>query len=505
MITLQRLTLLAALVVSLLAGPAVAERLPRPAGIEPAVDFWKRVYTELAVTEGIIHDAGPALTVIGRIDVAAPPAWQARRSAVREALARYRDGLEQLAAQGMQPAGDFQAHLRANLPEAMTPAEARRLAERLRFQGGLRERFRDGLERSGRWRGYIREVLAERAVPAELVALPHVESSFNPLARSHAGAAGLWQFTAGTGRRFLRIDPVLDERLDPWASTRAAAALLAHNHAEIDSWPLAITAYNHGLNGMRRAVREVGSRDYMRIQRDYKGRYFGFASRNFYPALLAAADVDREAGRYFPDLRREPPVEPARVELAHFTPMATLLEGTALDSATLQQLNPALGPAVWDGRKFIPRGYALALPAAAGADLRQAIAALPRARLYRDQRPDVAHRVAAGETLSGIALRYGVDTRTLMARNGIDNPRHLQAGQQLRLPVAGGMPRAVGGEHYEVRPGDTLGAIALQHGVDTRDLVRLNGIDDPDRLRVGQRLQIGDGPQVAVVDTATEP
>ncbi|MEX0430093.1 lytic transglycosylase domain-containing protein [Spiribacter insolitus] len=505
MITLQRLLMLAALAAIIFSGPALADRLPRPAGLEPAVEFWQRVYTELSVSEGVIHDSGHALTVVGRIGIEPPPNWQARRDTVRAALKRYRAGLNALADQGMQPADDFQSRLLTRLPAGTEADEARQLAQRLRFQGGLRERFREGLVRSGRWRAHIREVLEAHGVPPALVALPHVESSFDPRARSHAGAAGLWQFTSGTGRRFLRIDPVLDERLDPWASTRAAAELLAHNYAEIGSWPLAITAYNHGLNGMRRAVREVGSRDYLTIQRNYTGRYFGFASRNFYPALLAAADVDANAQRYFDDLRKDPPLEPVRVALPYYTPLETLLEGVAVDEATLQRLNPALGPAVWDGRKFIPGGYALALPAAGAGDWSEAVAALPGTRLYRDQRPDVAHRVVPGDTLSQIARRYDVSLQDLIAHNGIHDPRRLQAGQRLRLPMAGGMPEAVGGRHYEVRPGDTLGAIAMRHGVETRQLVQLNELDNPDRLRVGQRLLLGQGPQVAVVDTATVP
>ena len=505
MITLQRRFMLAALVAIVFSGSALAERLPRPAGLEPAIQFWQRIYTELSVSEGVIHDSGHAMTVVGRVDIEPPPNWQARRETVRDALERYRGGLKALADQGMQPANDFQARLLARLPAATDAAAARRLAERLRFQGGLRERFKAGLVRSGRWRDHIRSVLEEYGAPPALVALPHVESSFNPRARSHAGAAGLWQFTSGTGRRFLRIDPVLDERLDPWASTRAAAALLVHNHAEINSWPLAITAYNHGLNGMRRAVREVGTRDYLTIQREYTGRYFGFASRNFYPALLAAAEVDANARHYFGDLEQDPPLEPFRVVLPHYTPLETLLDGIDVDEAMLQRLNPALGPAVWDGRKFIPGGYALALPGDAGVDWSGQVAALPGTRLYRDQRPDVAHRVVSGDTLSQIAMRYDVDLQALMAHNNIRDPRRLRAGQRLQLPMAGGMPEAVGGRHYEVRPGDTLGAIAMQHGVETRALVQLNDLDNPDRLRVGQRLVIGEGPQVAVVDTAIEP
>ncbi len=505
MIPRARLTLLMALATALLFCSTATLALPRPAALEPAIAFWTDIYTELRVNEGVIHDTDESMRVIGRVDVDPPPHWQARRQQVRAALDQYRGALRALADQSMEPATPLQAQLLTRLPADMTSTQALALADRVRFQGGLRERFLEGLIRSGRWRAHIQQVLEEYGVPQALVALPHVESSFNPLARSHAGAAGLWQFTAGTGRRFMRIDPVLDERLDPWESSRAAAQLLAYNYEQIGSWPLAITAYNHGLNGMRRAASEVGTKDYLAIRRQYDGPRFGFASRNFYPALLAAADVDANARRYFGDISLDPREVVAKVTLPHYTPVSTLVESLPVDEATLQAFNPALGPAVWDGRKFIPAGYALTLPAEGQSAWDQAVAALPPSRVYRGQRPDVAHRIVAGDTLSQIASRYGVSQSALMARNGLSNAHRIRAGQQLMLPVAGAMPTPVGGRHYEVRPGDTLGAIAARHGVASQRLAAINRLTDPDRLRVGQRLLIDASGELAAVDTVPEP
>lgn len=479
--------------------------LPVPAGLEPAVAFWQQIYTEVSVDAGVIHDAGPGLRIIARLEVPQPPHWQARREVIRGALDRHRKALNALADQAMQPAGALQSDLLTRLPAGIGAAATREMASRLRFQGGLRERFREGLVRSGRWRAHILDALAARGVPAELVALPHVESSFNPRARSHAGAAGLWQFTAGTGRRFLRIDPVVDDRLDPWKSSTAAAALLAHNHDELGDWPLAITAYNHGLNGIRRAVREVGSKQYMAVRERYEGPRFGFASRHFYPALIAAARVDEDAERHFSGIRRDPPLQTLRVQLPHYTPVDTLLAGTPIDRSALQRLNPGLGPSVWDGRKFIPRGHALVLPVRERVDWASAIANLRGDRLYRDQRPTREHPVVAGQTLSAIAQRYDVDLQALMAANGIADPRRLRAGQRLDLPMAGSMPSAVGVNHHEVRPGETLGAIARRHDVDTDQLIRLNELDDPDRIQAGQRLLVARSAAISVVDMADEP
>src|SRR5207237_2254993 len=123
--------------------------------------------------------------------------------------------------------------------------------------------------------------------------LPLSESCFNLHAYPKVGAAGIWQFMPATGRHFMRVDNLVDERRDPIASTRAAAQFLDRVHDMLGSWPLAITAYNHGPDGMARAVDEVGSSDIGRIVREYQGRAFGFASRNFYAELLDSLAVDR--------------------------------------------------------------------------------------------------------------------------------------------------------------------------------------------------------------------
>jgi len=78
-------------------------------------------------------------------------------------------------------------------------------------------------------------------------------------AYSKYGAAGVWQFMRGTGKRFMQVDYVIDERLDPITATDAAARLLRENYGMLGTWPLALTAYNHGGAGMKRAVNKLGT------------------------------------------------------------------------------------------------------------------------------------------------------------------------------------------------------------------------------------------------------
>jgi membrane-bound lytic murein transglycosylase D len=213
-----------------------------------------------------------------------------------------------------------------------------------------------------------------------------VESSYNPGARSHAGAAGLWQFTVPTGKQYLRIDRSTDERLDPFRASEAAARLLRRNHELTGSWPLALTAYNHGAGGVMRAVREMGTDDIVTIVRQYSGPAFGFASRNFYVSFLAALEVDRQAHVHFGPLRRLEPQE---------APTAIAAGGVAAGETTWRAVRDVVRP-----------------------------------------KPTVRqHRVRRGETISDIAARYGVSHRQLMAMNGLRRPDRVQAGQVLRVPA----------------------------------------------------------------------
>jgi membrane-bound lytic murein transglycosylase D len=180
--------------------------------------------------------------------------------------------------------------------------------ERVRIQRGQRERFKRGLEISGRYDAVFRDIFRQAGLPEDLAYLPHVESSFQANAHSSAGAVGIWQFTRSAARVFMNVDGAVDERLNPVASARGAARYLRYAYDRLGSWPLALTAYNHGIAGMQRA-RDAFGTDFMRIVYYYNSPQFGFASRNFYAEFLAARDVARQPERFFPEgVRYERPL-----------------------------------------------------------------------------------------------------------------------------------------------------------------------------------------------------
>ena len=411
------------------------DSFPRPKQLEAAIEFWTRVYTVVDTRGGFIHDS-ERLDIIYET-VRDVPSDAARRRHVDASVARYRQILGKLGEGVRQGLSAEERRVLKLFPDGTGNAEIRAAADRLRFQLGQADRFMAGLIRSGTWRDYILAVLEANGVPAELVALPHVESSFDPTAYSKAGAAGLWQFTRSTGIRYMQIDHVIDERRDPFLSTDAAARLLRDNYAVLGHWPLAITAYNHGLGGMRRAVSELGTTDMGVIAERYKARTFGFASRNFYPAFLAAVDIDRNPEKYFGPLRMSGASDTIVAALPDYTTVHTLSRTVGLDVSRLRELNPALTKMVWSGDKYVPRGFPLRIPGSiVTGDPAAMLASIPPAERFAVQRPDVEHQVASGETLSHIASRYRVSVAALVEINGLRNSHMIRAGQLLKLPFA---------------------------------------------------------------------
>jgi membrane-bound lytic murein transglycosylase D len=342
--------------------PAADLAVPYPPQLQRDVDFWVRVYTQVDTDSGYLHDQYDLAVIYDTLHFAPNSSPRARERIIEHARDHYAAELRRIAA-GQEPLSPEDERIKALWG---TQATAQRLLEAtddIRFQLGQANRFKAGLIRSGAWQQDIAEALRDEGLPPELAALPLVESSYNPRAYSKVGAAGLWQFMPSTGRRFMRIDRAVDDRMDPFRATDAAAQLLAYNHRILGTWPLALTAYNHGVAGMRRAVETLGTTDIVTIVRNYQSRTFGFASRNFYVSFLAALKIERDPQKYFGPIV---PLKEARfreVKMPAYVTVASLERALAVDPETLRDLNPALRRGVWRGRLTVPRGYELRLPA----------------------------------------------------------------------------------------------------------------------------------------------
>jgi membrane-bound lytic murein transglycosylase D len=454
--------------------PAAEVPLPRPPELEPDVQFWIRVYSEISTSDGFIHDQRNLAIVYETLHFGDEPPGERQRR-VDAARERYQAALRHLA-NGASAATAEERRVREVWGAAAPASRLAAAVDDVRFQLGQSDRFRAGLKRAGAWEAHIAETLANRGLPAELAALPHVESSFNPEAYSKVGASGLWQFMRSTGRLFMRIDRAVDERLDPFRSTEAAAQLLSYNYRVLGTWPLAITAYNHGAAGVRRAKEQVGSDDIVRVVRAYHSPSFGFASRNFYVSFLAALTIDQDPEKYFGRIERMPENRFREVVLPAAAPAATLERLLGVELTTLRALNPALLPAVWRGDRPAPRGYRLRLPESATAWTTEALAqklgagpAAPVAVAAVAATPADAgtYIVRRGDTLSAIAARTGVGAAQLMEFNSLRDQDHIFEGQRLRLataPAGGSVPptaaavasvaRAVAESREEARAAD---------------------------------------------------
>jgi membrane-bound lytic murein transglycosylase D len=486
--------------------------------IEPDIRFWTRVYTEVTTNGGLVHDErnlGIVYEVISFPETLSP-AQRSKR--VDEAKDKYRAILKRLAS-GNTGGSPEETRVRELWPENTSMRAFGEASEHVRFQLGQADRFKAGLVRSGAYEAHIAETLANMGLPAEIAALPHVESSFDPTAYSKAGAAGLWQFMRSTGRRFMRIDSTVDERMDPYRATVAAAQLLQFNYDLLGTWPLAITAYNHGAAGMRRAKEKQGTSDIVTIIRKHQSRTFGFASRNYYVAFLAALDVDRDAEKYFGSLTRNSEVKSHTFGVPDYVPVAAMQRVLDVDMEMLRTLNPSLTAAVWNGERYIPRGFVLRVPDGVGttSEWQTRMAALQPAERFDQQKMDRIYRVRRGDTLSAIASSHGTSVATLMRLNDLRTANQVRHGQVLQLPgteprpvvvaatlavpstsaaapaattMAPAQPPVAPSEAYVVRRGDSLSNIARDAGLTERELMALNGIKNRNFIYEGQKLRL---------------
>lgn len=457
-IRIRSLSLTAAGLLVLLAS-ASTEQAPRPAhaqaarddpfvvpvGLERAVEFWKKVYGEWSENEVTFHDRddlGIVYRTMEQKKSGTPSEYAANEAAQQAVVDRYRRILLDLAARDPDPrtlGGEYR-DVYDVFGDLGSPARWRQAAERIRVQRGLREKFQRGLIHAGQFRDHILAIFREEGVPEEIAWLPMVESTFNIEARSKVGAAGVWQFMPGTGRQYMRVDATVDERLDPIIAARGAARLLKHNYRGLGSWPLALTAYNHGYYGMRRAVQQVGTNDYMTIRRLYDGPAFGFASKNFYAEFLAALHVAEHPEQYFGMYEPFQALEFDVVRTPVGMRLADIASAVQVDRDRLWQLNPSLTDDVWAGRQAVPAGFRLRLPPGYGREAPLQLAASGASRDTRTARSvtdagDVprVYTVRRGDTLTSIATRYGLSVGELIALNDLRDRNTIRVGQQLVL------------------------------------------------------------------------
>jgi membrane-bound lytic murein transglycosylase D len=174
----------------------------------------------------------------------------------------------------------------------------------------------------------------------------------------------MWQFMPYTGKRFMRISRYIDERRSPLKAALAAARLLKANYKQLGAWPLAVTAYNHGPGGMSRAKKRHGTEDLGYIIKNYKGKAFGFASKNFYGELLAVQDVFAQNQNLYRQYSSAFGKKLDAIALSQAMTISQVLKATGLSKKEFQKYNPDfLQPAFSKYKKrTLAQGFVIVLP-----------------------------------------------------------------------------------------------------------------------------------------------
>ncbi|TVR65454.1 MAG: LysM peptidoglycan-binding domain-containing protein [Gemmatimonadales bacterium] len=390
-----------------------------------------------------------------------------------------------------------------------------------------RGHFERYLDRMGVWQDYVDQELARRGMPASLRYLPIVESGYHHSIRSRAGATGMWQLMPATARGLgLSVDGIIDDRRDPVASTRAALDYLEALHLQFGSWFLALSAYNAGQGRISRIL-DVHAPDpaMPADERFLRARaHFPAETREFVPRFFAAAALASSPETY--DL---PPVNGARriafeeVVVPDATSLDVVARAAGVDEDVIEGLNPHFQ------RGFTPPGQqrVVRVPPGTAETFEVRYAQIPPS----ERISFMEHRVARGETLSHIARRYGISLAELTGSNGNVDPRRLQVGQALIIPVGGARPAAAsqvaqapsagssgdygngngngygngGGSSsaatvtHVVSSGESLWSIARRYGMSVADLQRMNGLGSAATIQPGQRLTVRGANRVHTV------
>ena len=376
------------------------------------------------------------------------------------------------------------------------------------------------LRRSGRYRDMMRRVLRRKSLPEDLVWVAMMESGFDAIARSPAGASGLWQLMPTTAKIYgLTIDRWLDQRLSPTASTEAAADVLADLHQRFGSWELALAGFNMGYGGVSSIVRRYNTNDFWSLART-EGT-LPWETTLYVPKILAAAVVAHNLAAFgMADVLLDAPVDGDDVSVPPGTPLTLVAQAAGCAPRDVEVLNPELRasrtPPVGeaDGSGGVV-ACVVRVPQGKGAAATQGLA-----RLRRDQPALDRYVVRFGETLEQIAASHKTTTQKLVELNAIAPGEAVRGGTVILVPRTEGAPGAPATASpdaaslasagpkpsivvpsdvfvypdrkrifYRVLAGDTPRDIATALHVSSDDLRRWNELDPSARLQEGMTLQ----------------
>ena len=296
------------------------------------------------------------------------------------------------------------------------------------FTGRGRGTFQRWLDRSALLIPRLRSILEEVGAPRDLVYLAMIESGFRARARSSAGAQGVWQFIPATARAFgLKTGHFIDERADLEQATRAAARYLLALHDRFGDWYLAWAAYNAGPGRVRRAQTRTSERDFWSISGELPKE-----TRNYVPKLLAAATLAQRPEHYgFRTPNPDEVIATKTIPIGRPLALTKIAQVCGIDSGLLWQLNPVLKQGITPPEHLYGKAFDLRLPEATPEDCSEKLSKLP----VEENRYIQTYRIKRGDTLSGIADRWGAKVLEIARANNITTRSTLRLGQKLIIPI----------------------------------------------------------------------
>lgn len=349
----------------------VSENISVPKSIARRVNFWRRVYSLWSKNQNVLHVAEYPEIVLEIHDSTRmkdmsekarekkmKPEIQKRRNHYRQMLLKFAY-TKNLDVNKLSPS---ERRVHRLFDHINDPSKFRIAASSIRVQRGQREYIAKGLEIAPKYLIHAEEEFKRQGLMPELARIAFIESSFNLQARSKVGASGVYQVMPETGRDYLIVTPEIDERNDPIKASRAAAKLLALNYKILGEWPLAITAYNHGVGGISRAMREEGTKDIVKLINEYRGRNFGFASKNFYAGFLGLLASLKDTAKVFPEVISAEPLKFTTVRVGGMT-VSAVKRKYKLSSSTLIAYNPDVTWRFVRTDQAFPKRYTLKIPA----------------------------------------------------------------------------------------------------------------------------------------------
>lgn len=366
------------------------------------------------------------------------------------------------------------------------------------------------------------EVFDYYGLPKELKAMAIIESALNPTATSRVRARGMWQFMYRTALQYnLKINSYIDERLDPLASTHAAAKYLRDSYTIYGDWFLAISSYNCGVGNVNKAIRRAGSKDFWKIY-----PYLPRETRGYVPSFIAAL--------YLLEYYKEHNIQPA-----HFNLPAHVDTFKVNKNLHFEQISAVIGIPVDELKNYNPQYVENIIPGTGGECILQLPYNYTNAFIEKEKEiyaykdsvyfnsitskqikegasasaaAPIIHKVKKGETLGHIAMKYKVSTKNLMKWNGLTSKSVLKIGQRITVYRNGAGPavssasksgsgttskssaattKSGGYEWYTIKSGDTLLGIAYKfNGVSLNDILKLNGLTKNSKIYPGRKIKI---------------